>query len=215
MELVLAVIIIFSLYKVSCVERPKKEEKTEEPHVYAYDVAIERAGNASLIQEWVEDTRKGRRLRVIAEWKYVQGYSDKIMVRFRGQEDFVTGIVHFKTDHGNPRVSGFTWKEYGLTRRMSGVQLPQIPMATLVANFRMARQDARKLQYINDVAFQAGGGTAEFDVCAYEGITQEVFEQTFGKRELRALCEVLKDDFEVLRVEGSKIIVRLQTEPQM
>lgn len=206
----LVLLIFYMLYRLSFKERHEEAyRKTSQA------VLLERATKVELINDWAESTRHGLRNHVVASWQFASGSSDDICVRFRGEKEPVTGHLRYITDDGFPRVSQFTWWDQdGVRQKMNGTAMPQISFQTLVSSFRAMRQSADKLRYINEVAAQAQFGDAVFDVCTYEGITQDEFRQTFTRRKLKAFCKMLGDDFKVVSIgDNGKITVRFAEEP--
>lgn len=195
------------------------ERESNVLHANDPTLALKRAGCFQEIEDWVHEMRLSpNRKKIIDEWRFKQGESDIIEVRFHGFDELIYGKVSFIYDDGFPRVSRFTWEdENGRSQFISGRQIPQIPFTKLVDSFVLSKQDTDRLQYINDVAYEAQkSGLAIFDICEYEQIDAKAFKDTFGKREVRALARALHE-FNVTRFDDAagRLFVELPHEPEM
>lgn len=182
-------------------------------------ISMQRAGYFKEIEAWVLELQKAtNRKRKIQEWNFKRGESDILEVRFQGEDEYVCGKLSFVYDDGFPRVSRFTWEDKDGNRQyIGGRRIPQIPYEKLVNSFILSKQDAQKLQYINQVAYEAQQkGMAVFDICAYEQISEKTLKNSFGKREIKALASALTE-FHVTRIDdkAGKFYVELPQEPEM
>ncbi len=207
MQMILVIIILCSLYYFSAYDKKDKKEDNS-------DLVCVRAAQEDMIERWLSDMRRGSGSRKIAEWSYIKGSSDMIRCRFLGEEEFIVGKLFFTCDGGFPRVLKMKWiDKYGVVRHISGTPIPKIEYSSLVNSFRMAKKDAGKLKYLNQTAAAAQqNGDAILDICEYERISPKVFHETFGQDEIKAFCEVMAEEFEILDVKDNRLMVKLATE---
>lgn len=215
MQIIIAMCLLYLAYRISSSEKNKHSDAKETQELLA-----QRAATAEHIDAWAEETRRSSgRKKVIESWTFAKGRADMLYVKFRGEAEAVYGKVFFLYDKGIPRVSRFMWDDKdGKRQYVSGIQLPVISKASLIKSYQMAKQDARKLQYINQVAREAlVNGQAVFSICDYEGILPYAVAELFGRREMNALKEVLEEDFNVIEVDYAKgtYLVSCHVEPQL
>lgn len=159
-------------------------------------IVKERQKNAKLINAWINQMNTAKNRPSILSWRFQEHSAENILFCFSGETCEREGKVYFIYDRAFPHVSQLQYFENGNKKFLKGYIIKNFTLDQLYQKFSREKQDKERLAYLNNVSMKALiEGQSEFDILEYQRITETEFTQTFGKKEIRSLIKLLKEDF--------------------
>lgn len=176
------------------------EEKVEEAEVgdgESLSIVKERIKNAQLINECISQMNSSKNRPSIVSWRFKENSADEIYFHFANEKYEREGKVYYIYDKALPRVSQIQFWENENKKVLKGYIVKNFTLDQLYRNFAKEKQDKERLTYLNNVSMKAliEGGKSEFNVLEYQRITEKEFTQVFGKKEIKSLIKLLKEEF--------------------
>lgn len=186
---------IKSDYGTTTAASEEKVEETEDGK--SLSIVTERIKNAQLINECISQMNSSKNRPSIVSWRFKENSAFEIYFQFADESYEREGKVYYIYDRALPRVSQIQFFENGNKKVLKGYIVKNFTLDQLYRNFAKEKQDKQRLTYLNNVSMNAliEEGKSEFNVLEYQRITENEFTQIFGKKEIKALIKLLKEEF--------------------